>query len=350
MLPRSLNPIFKVYGSRRLVISVFLMTLVGVTLLSYSIPSKLEAQLAKVRIAEIHSLELSLASHVALAKGYFREEGIDAEIVSLAGGVKVREALIAGEFDYALIGLSTISVAWDKGVPVKVLVTTYEREIFSLLVRSDLKDQIKGVADLRGRTVGIVGFGTAAWVYADYFFKKSGLDPNKDVKLAPVGVLDTQYAAIKAKKIDAVVSWEPLVTQTLARGETYALIPMWRTDVHSKWIGEKAMAHVLVALENTIKQKPDITRKLVVAHKRALSLIRKSTPEELAKLAAPYWRGVEESVLLEVFKKLKEGYGDGSLSRKAYETLMDIFFGAEIIKSKIAFEKAVFPDYAGTVP
>ena len=109
--------------------------------------------LEKVRIG-MPSLSLSfVAPQVAYAKSFFREEGIDAEIIRIATNVGL-VAVTTKEIGYTT-AVGAALRAGVKGLPIKI-VTYFNGRPLHVLVA---KREFKSVAELRGKVIGFAGYG-----------------------------------------------------------------------------------------------------------------------------------------------------------------------------------------------
>ncbi|TMC59114.1 MAG: hypothetical protein E6J19_00670 [Chloroflexi bacterium] len=121
----------------------------------------------QVKLPSVVSTELNLASLIAYAKDYFGEENIEVTDFVLGSSSTLRAAMIAKEYDFGLFAFVHDPIARIAGSPWKMVIATYDREIFSLLVRTQLKDSVKAVADLKGKNVGVTGAGSGSWARRD---------------------------------------------------------------------------------------------------------------------------------------------------------------------------------------
>ena len=138
--------------------------------------------------------------HLAIDKGYFRDEGLDVEIVNAAGGVAT-PALIAGDLAFSTSGSSAISPAM-RGAGLKVLLVLFDRPGFQVWTT---RDEVKSLADLKGKTLGIQSRGDTFEISARIAFKSLGMDPNS-VGFTPLGFgADTRMAAIRTGSLGAVM-------------------------------------------------------------------------------------------------------------------------------------------------
>ena len=119
-----------------------------------------------------------LAGGVAVKKGFFQEEALDAELVQMNASV-VLPALFNGNLDYTLLFGSTVRAA-VQGVPVKVLASFMDAPSQSLVGR----ENFKSVADLKGKKIVISSFGASAHLTTVLSFAISESKRGKSISLA----------------------------------------------------------------------------------------------------------------------------------------------------------------------
>lgn len=152
---------------------------------------------------------------VGIERGYFAAEGIEIELVSLpSGGADSIVQLAAGNFDLAVTGAG--AALWNalaQGLGVKIIAPLHtERPPLAtpLVISAARVDEIKRVADLKGKKIAVNGVGSAIeyWVYSA--LKRDGLSI-ADVEL--VAMPFPQMApALESRAIDAAVITDPLAT------------------------------------------------------------------------------------------------------------------------------------------
>lgn len=311
--------------------------------------------LYKIRLPLVPDPALNLPTMVAIANGYFAEEGVEiGELVYGSGGT-LRQAMIAKEFDLGLFAFVHVPIARLGGSPWKMIASMHDMETFSLLVRSELKDQVKTVADLKGRTVGFSTPGAGAWALGSVFLRGAGLDPDKDVQYISLGGdLGVIYTSFKTGKVDAFPTWEPNTSRFIAEGIGYPLVRMWEPAEHKKWIGsDKALALGLATREDVIKDKPDLLKRVVNAQRKGLNFIRTKTSSEIADVVlknprtAEQFQGLDKSLVVKVFDTLKPGFGDGCLSKVGFDAEMKLAVDNKLVNKAITFEEFGDPTFAG---
>jgi len=335
-----------------------LCTVSIVSIFTFAMPIHAAEAEYDIRIPTVVSYELNLPSLVAYAKGYFKEEGINVSDFVLGSGGTQRAGVIAGEYDLGLFGFVHVPIARLAGSPWKAVLTLHQREIFSLIVRSGLKDRVKEVADLKGLVVGFSSPGASAWYVGSLYLKNAGLNPETDVKYVPLGGNPSViYTALKSGRVDAFVSWEPTTTRAIHDGIAYPLVSIWQPEDHAKWIGATEAASMLaITREDVIKAQPELVRHFVEANKKALRFIQRATPAEIADTVlddskvSPQFAGLSRDLVIEMVEKIKSGFGDGCLSRAGFKVEMDLASQFGIVKAPITFEDFADARFAGVCP
>jgi ABC-type nitrate/sulfonate/bicarbonate transport system substrate-binding protein len=308
----------------------------------------------KIKIPTVLSYELNLPSLVAHAKGYFAEDGVEITDFVLGSGGTQRAAVIAREFDIGLFGFVHVPIARIAGSLWKAVLSTHDREIFSLVVRNELKGKIKEVADLKGRKVGFSTPGASSWYMGSLFLKKAGLDPEKDLEYVSLGGdPGVIYTSLKTGKVDAFSAWEPTTTRVIEDGVAFPLVRIWDPQEHKKWIGEKALSMMVITREDVIKGNPDMVRRVVNAHKKGLAFIRSQSAAEIADVVlknrktAEQFKGLSQPVVVKMLDRIKPGFGDGCLSRSGFDVEMKLAVEYKLVKRAITFEEFADSSFAG---
>ncbi len=308
----------------------------------------------KLKLPGVISYELNLPSLVAYANGDYLRQGIEVTDFVTGSGGTLRTAMIVREYDFGLFGFVHVPLARLAGSPWKAIFSTHDLEIFSLVVRSQLRDRVKTVADLRGMRVGFSTPGAASWYMGEVYLKKSGLDPEKDVQyLSLGGDPGVIYTALRTGRVDAMSAWEPTTTRAIEEGVVFPLVPIWQPAEHRKWVGTKALALVLVTREDVIARNPGVVRRVVEATKRGLDFIRTHSSAETADVVlknpktAEQFEGLGRALIVKMFDRIKPGFGTGCLSRVGFETEMKLAVDYKLVSKPITFDEFADTRFAG---
>src|SRR5258706_5775126 len=161
------------------------------------------AQAKKVRFS-VSSISIAeIPFKIAQVKGFYRDEGLAVEVILIRGAVGL-QALVGGSVDYTSASGSTIAAA-VRGLPVKLVFIASARPQFDLIAQP----QIRSVAELRGRLVGISSRGGSIDLLTQIIMQKNGLAPNKDVTSIVVGGQEETVLALRTGRIAAALLTPP---------------------------------------------------------------------------------------------------------------------------------------------
>jgi len=116
---------------------------------------------AAVQFGWVKTVEFA-GSFIADANGYYKDEGLDIDMLSGGPGIDVVTSIVSGK---ALFGCGTgaqiLAKARDRGAPIKVLGVLYQKS--PLAVLSLKKNPIRTPQDLLGKRVGVAAADTIPW-------------------------------------------------------------------------------------------------------------------------------------------------------------------------------------------
>ena len=137
-----------------------------------------------------------LAYAVALHKGFFKDEGLEVESVDFGSGAKALQAMIGGSADVTQGSFEHTVRMQPKGVEL-VAFSIFARYGGNVLVIPKAKaGEIKTVADLKGKTIGISSPGSATHIFIARLLEKAGMKI-EDAKYIAVGNGPSAVAQIR---------------------------------------------------------------------------------------------------------------------------------------------------------
>ena len=154
-------------------------------------------ELKKIRLG-YPSLAFTQA-HIWVAKeaGLYKKYGVDVDPIFLRGGGVATQALVAG--DPPMVNVGTTIQAALAGYDL-VLIASMENKFYQLVF---VRPGITSLEQLKGKKLGISGFGSITHYCAIILAKHLNLDVNKDIALVPGGPDAERLAAMSAGTIDA---------------------------------------------------------------------------------------------------------------------------------------------------
>ena len=254
--------------------------------------------------------------YIAKEKGFFREEGLDVDLVQIRGNVAIAAAL-SGQVQ-ASNGVGTVIRAMERSeLPLKILTVSLKRNLFWLVARSD----IKSIAGLKHRVLGTTTLGGAQHTAAARLLRKGGVDPEKDVTVVVGGDVPAQLQSLVAGTIDAAALSPPTII--LARDKyNMTILGSAMEDVANLQNGTAVS-------EKFLRERRDLIRHLLRARAKAGRYFwdnERGTSEVLAK-----YQRVEYPVALESYRISKPAFtSQGIPSEKEVDDFLKA--DAELLK------------------
>jgi NitT/TauT family transport system substrate-binding protein len=151
---------------------------------------------------------------IAAEGGIFQKNGLDATVNQASSTSASMASLLAGQTQFYQGGGSDAVSAAANGADVVVVCLTGSTYDYIFEVPPDIKTP----QDLRGKTIGISSFGSAADVGIRVALRHEGLDPDKDVSIVPVGDVPTRTAAMLSGAIQGTILNPPDTLKLEAAG------------------------------------------------------------------------------------------------------------------------------------
>lgn len=230
--------------------------LVFVTLVAVAFSAHAQSSLKRVRIGVSETHVGYLPLQVAYHKGFYREDGIELEIILMPTNV-INTAALTGQIDINGAVTGTVGSA-VQGSPMKLLIVTVGKPLLFLVSRKEIKDP----RELKGRKVAGSSPGGSATILAKLALKHYGVDPDRDAAVLPMGgSTTTRFAALEAGVVDATVL--PVPEVIFARNKGYNELT---------FMGDIAQfpQNGFGATEKKIRESPDEVYKMVRASLRGL--------------------------------------------------------------------------------
>ena len=248
-----------------------------------------------------------LAAGVAQQRGFFKDEGLDADIVVMSAPASIA-ALANGDIDYTLLTGSVIRAA-IRGLPVRIVAGLMTSSAHVFLSRPE----IKTIKELAGKRVGLAGFGDATHVLARIILAKHGVDPDKDVQFIGLGSDSGRFTALQQNLADMVVTSPPwdfegkkLGYNILARAYEHVNYPLAGVGVNQK------------SLQTNRAQVKRVVKSLVRANR-----FMRDNREESVKILIAWGKGKPEHAYAAYDSTVKIISPDGGIPDDGLRILID---------------------------
>ena len=282
-----------------------LLPILSILLLPLSGPLPSQAQEKKlVRVVFVSlSWNSEIPVRVAMAKGYFREQGIAIEPIFIRGGPAAVAALVSGDVDFGSIGgAQAIIRGKSRGLDLNIIGSISNKTNYILLGNKETK----GIENLRGKLVGVTGAGAFSDFAVRIFLKRNGIDPDRDVTLRAIGGTTLRAAALE-KGLIAAAPFSPEDAVRLVNNG-YSLIANLSESL-------SIPQSVIVARGEMLEKYPETSKRFLKALVLGVNLARtnkketikagfeaglKGDPEIVSKAYDLYFRGLTPDLSIAV--------------------------------------------------
>ncbi|GLU31423.1 ABC transporter substrate-binding protein [Trinickia caryophylli] len=220
--------------------------------------------------------------------GYFKDEGLNVELLSQPAGVDAENELLAGAVQ-AVVGFYDHTIDLQtKGKEVKAIVVFGQVPGEVEMVSTKAAASLKSMADVKGKTLGVTGLGSSTSFLTQYLAQSKGIASSQYTML-PVGADASFIAAIKQGRIDAGMTTEPTVSALEKSGDAKVLVDMRTMDGTKAALGGTYPASSLYVRSEWVEKHPAEAKKLAHAFVRTMQFIHTHSAEEIAaKMPADY--------------------------------------------------------------
>src|SRR5262245_16086617 len=250
----------------------------------------------------------SIDLYIAQERGFFRQEGLQADLVQVRGNIAVT-AILGGDA-HAINNVGTVSRAMEHSdIPAKVVYQSLKKNLFWLVV----KPEVKSLAELKGKTFGTTTFGGAQHLAALRLLQKAGLDPDKDITVVIGGDVPAQLQSLVSGVIQLAALSPPTVI--LARDK-------FKLKIHGSTLEDiPNLQNGLAFSEKMLREKRDLVKRILRARSRAHRYFWENE-RGTAEVLANYLK-VELPVALESYRLARPAFtANGLATNKEVEEFL----------------------------
>ena len=264
--------------------------------------------------------------HVWVAKdaGLFRKQGLDAEIIFFRGGQMATQALVAG--DPPIVNIGTVVQAGLQGHDVVLIASSENSYNYSVVAQP----AIAKLEQLKGKRLGVSGFGSASHNASLILLKRFNLEAGKDVALVVAGPTTDRLAAVEAGRIDATI----LTASELPRARKQGLVEVY--DMVN--LGVEVQGNGFATSRSFIKSQRDTVLAALKGYVEAIFYIHRNR-DDTRKVVAKYLRLNDAEVLDATYQAFVK-----TVSKRPYPTLKGIQFLLDEVAAKSPNAKTAKPE------
>jgi NitT/TauT family transport system substrate-binding protein len=286
--------------------------------------------------------------------GADRDEGARVVLRHTGGGGIALQHMVSYNSDFAVVGLPAVMSQRANGSDVVALAAVDDLPLFVLMVRSDLREKVKSISDLKGRVLGVntssLTSKTTSQQLMELVLRSAGVSPWQ-VRIIPAGQSwNEQSSMLLSGMVDAIMGDEPFATRLLSDGKVFFLMNLGDPQTARSIPGGGFLHAVLSTRSDLIQSEPRKAEIMVKILQRTLRWVAAHTPEQIAE-KLQITDTEEKKFLIAALKKYPRIYSpDGRFSTKQLNETERFFHqtsGTDPKARSLVLEKMVMDRWAG---
>ena len=316
-------------------------------------PSVIRAQgLTKVRITQPGESLSYMSIYLGRAKDFFKEAGIDLQVVVTRGDGPDVQALMAKEVEFVatpphhlytlyLQNRKLLGICGILGRCSSNLVISREAAVERGVSENSPFEQ--KLASLKGSTLGVSTPGSLTYNIGLYYILRAGLKPQVDAKVVGTGTGTAALAAMSNKISTAAIFPSPTADEAVHRGFAQWLI----NNTRGQDPDLREFLHAVVYVRpDFLSESTDLCRRMIGAMVRSAAWIRSNPPEEVAKTIRPFFASLDEAVYLSALTNVREAVtADGRMTAAASDAYQKVLLTTGHLKSPVPFDAVLTNQY-----
>ena len=270
-----------------------------------------------------------LPFRIAIAKGFFKDQGLTVEPIFVRGGPTALAALISGDVDFASVGGAQAPIrSRAKGLDIHIIASQSNYTNYTLLGSKDAKS----VEELRGKIIGVTGAGAFSDFAIRIYLKRNNLDPDKDAILRAIGGTAVRAVALERGLIAAAPFAAEDSVRLLDKG--YPMIVNLNEAL-------KIPQSVLVTRGEVLQKYPDTTKRFLKAVILGMQFAKNNKKEAIQTGFAAGLQG-EPDVVSRSYDLFSPGYAvDLSVAFDGIQIMLDEDIRSGIVDKKFTLDKVI---------
>ena len=248
-------------------------------------------ELETVRLSEVVRSVFYTPQYVAIAKGFFEEQGLNVDLSTAWGADKGAAALISGSVDVGFFGPEATVYIYQQGATDHLVgfaqLTARDGSFF---LTRDVDEEFEW-ENVKGKTIVGARIGGVPQMALEWVLKQHGIEPFVDVEIITSLAFETAVGAFESGLGDYIAQFEPALSEIEARGRGKIVAS----------IGAEAGAMsytVYHARKSVLEENPDLFVRFTRAIHQGQLWVFNHTPEEVAEVIAPFFPLIDHEILV----------------------------------------------------
>jgi NitT/TauT family transport system substrate-binding protein len=253
-----------------------------------------------------------IIQYVAIGAGYYKDAGIDPQIVNVASGTRMAAAVMGGSADITQLGLPHTLEAVARGGTLVAIGTGFDKYPIALALSNDAIKRIGITPDmsldekikrLHGLRIGITSPGSSTDEFMRTILEVRGMDPATAVHLEPIGIGAPMVAATEGGSIDGFAYMSPFTDMLVNRKEGQVIADPMQDNVPEY---KDVPYQVITTSRGTLASKRPLLLAAEQAMTRAIKLCH-DQPDEARRVVRAFFTEVPEAEFNTAFASYLKG-------------------------------------------
>lgn len=333
---------------KRILIYVLIFIIVCalvVTAVIFNTKKDENSDLQVIQLNEVTRSVFYAPQYVAIANGYFEEEGLELEITTGQGADKVMTAILASQSDIGLCGPEAAIYVYNEGKEdyAQVFAQLTQKD-GSLLVSKEPFENFKW-EDVKGKTVIPGRKGGVPYMTFEYVLKQNGINPETDVNLDDSIKFDLMAGAFTGGEAEFVTLFEPTASMTEDAGKGYVVASVGEAA------GEVPYT-AYCAKKSYIEENSEIIEGFTRAIYKGEQFVEEHSANEIAEIIQDFFLDTTVESLtksVQTYKDIDAWKENPILKEEAFDKLQLIMTEAGELDKKAPYEMIVNNSFAEKV-
>ena len=320
---------------KNLFVYILIIALVGLTAIFIFRP-KNNDNLKKIKVAEVAHSVFYTPQYVAHALGYFKDEGLDVEIILTAGADAVAASVLSGDVNIGFCGSEATIYIYNNGEKdYLVNFAGLTKKDGSFIVSRKKIDNFK-LTDLKGKY--IIGGRKAGMpeMTLEWILKENGINL-KDVTIDTSIAFPAMSGSFIGGTGDFVYLFEPNALKIEEQGYGYVVASLGE-------LGGEVPYTVYNARKSYIENNMDVITSFSNAIQKGLDFTHSHSAEEIAKIILDYFPDTsldDLTKLVDRYKKIDSWYKTTHIDEDSYNHVLEIIDAAGELKGIAPYDKLI---------
>lgn len=258
--------------------------------------------------SSLYHLPLCIAERL----DYFADAGLQVQIDDYGSAAAALHALLSGRADVSAGAYKhMLNLQTRKQFYTAFVVEGRAPQVVTAVALRQMP-HYRRIEDLRGRRIGVSALGATTHLAAGLVLARGNLRPD-DVTFVPVGLGEPAADALLSGRLDAIATFDPVITRLEQRGEVRVISDTRTLKDTQAIFGGPMPAGCLYAPEAFLQRKPQTTQALADAMVRALKWLQTASPGDLVKTLPGHYLQDDRALYLAAFEKVREALSPDGL-------------------------------------